>query len=340
MRPTRLGVVGTGLIWSRVHQPHLARLREVFEPVAFCDVSAERRAAIAVDFPQARLVSDYHELLAMPEVEAVLVLTPIALTETVALDALRAGKDLLLEKPIARSVAVGTQIVANARQAGRRLFVTEQAGYRHADDTLLDLLSAGEIGELITWERVQHRILATQPEAMNYTSTPWRINPDFPLGNLFDGGIHLIASVTRLFGTPASVFAAGSKKFRSGYGAHDQVTMLFRYEHGLVGTLSHSDCLFEAQNHFHIHGTEGVISWSTEQIVIQKPDQAPRTIDLPAENPYTNMWRAIADAWQAQREAAYTPERALRDLMVIELVHQSITLGQPVDAITSDLIAP
>jgi len=104
-------------------------------------------------------MSDYHELLAMPEVEAVLVLTPIALNETVALDALRAGKDLLLEKPIARSVATGMQIVGAARQAGRRLFVTEQIGYRHADDALLDLLAAGEIGDLVMWDRVQHRIL-------------------------------------------------------------------------------------------------------------------------------------------------------------------------------------
>jgi hypothetical protein len=73
--------------------------------------------------------------------------------------------------------------------------------------------------------------------------------------------------------------------------------------------------------------------------VIQKSHQPAHTIDLPTENPYTNMWRAIADAWQAQRQPAYTPERALRDLMVIELVGQSMTLGQSVDTITSDLIA-
>ncbi len=339
MRPTRLGVVGMGLIWSRVHQPHLAHLQEVFELVAFCDVSADRRAAIAADFPQARIVSDYHDLLGMPDVEAVLVLTPIALNETVALDVLRAGKHLLLEKPIARSVAMGMQIVTAARQAGRQLFVTEQIGYRHADDSLLELLAAGEIGDLVMWDRVQHRILSTQPEQMNYTSTPWRINPDFPLGNLFDGGIHLIASVTKLFGTPASIFASGSKKFRPGYGTYDQVAMLFRYESGLIGMLSHSDCLFEAQNHFHVHGTNGIMSWTPERIVIQKPDQPTRSIDLPTENPYTNMWQAIATAWQAQHQPAYTAERALRDLMVIELVGQSIATGQSVATITSDLIA-
>ena len=51
------------------------------------------------------------------------------------------------------------------------------------------------------------------------------------------------------------------------------------------------------------------------------------------------MWQAIADAWLALRQPAYTAERALRDLMVIELVGQSMMLGQSVDTITSDLIA-
>ena len=48
-------------------------------------------------------------------------------------------------------------------------------------------LQSHGVGELIMWNRVQHRVLSTQPELMNYTSTPWRIQPDFPLGNLFDG---------------------------------------------------------------------------------------------------------------------------------------------------------
>lgn len=339
MRPTRLGVIGAGLIWSRVHQPHLARLHDVFMPIAFCDVSLERRAAVAADFPEARVVSEYHELLAMPEVEAVLILTPIALNETVALDALGAGKDVLIEKPLARSVATGTQIVEAARRAGRRLVVTEQMGYRRAEAALLELLAAGEIGDLVMWERVQHRILATQPEPMNYTGTPWRIQPDFPLGNLFDGGIHLIASVTRLFGTPTSIFAAGSKKFRPGYGPYDQVAMLLRYGDGLLGMLSHSDCLLEAQNHFHIHGVAGIISWTPERIVIQRQDQPVRIIDLPAENAYTSMWQAIAAAWQAQRPPSYTAEHALRDLMVIERAGQSMALGQAVDALRSEFIA-
>jgi scyllo-inositol 2-dehydrogenase (NADP+) len=333
MPPTRLGVIGLGLIWGRVHRPHLADLRDLFEIVALCDLSPDRRAEAAAAFPDARLLSDYRELLALPEVEAVLVLTPIALNESVALDALRAGKHLLLEKPLARSVAAGAQIVALARELGRRLFVTEQIGYRRAEDALVDLLASGAIGDLVMWDRVQHRILATQPEPMNYTSTPWRVSPDFPLGNLFDGGIHLIASVTRVFGTPAAVCAAGSRKFRPGYGDFDQVSMLLRYADGLSGVLSHSDCLLEAQNHFHIHGSQGLVSWSPDRMVVQRAGAPDLVLELEAENPYTTMWRGMADAWRAGVEPAYTAERALRDLMVIEMVHQSISSGAQVSVI-------
>jgi len=339
MNSTRLGVIGLGLIWERVHQPNLENLKDVFEPVAFCDISEDRRTTIADHFPQASVVSDYQDLLNLPDVEVVLILTPIALNEAVALAALTAGKDIIMEKPIAQTVAKGMALVAAAQQAGRRLWVTEQMGYRHAEDALLELLAVDEIGEVIMWDRVQHRVLSKLPERMNYTMTPWRKNTDYPLGDLLDGGIHLIASTTKVFGTPASIFAAGSQKFRPGYGQYDQVTMMFQYDNGLVGMLSHSDCLFEAQNHFHIHGSRGVISWSPDRIVVQKPELPERIIDLSADNPYANMWQALAKAWQENSEPFYTAEKALRDVMIVDMANQSVKTGQLAEAVKSDLIA-
>ena len=66
MPPTRLGVIGAGLIWLRTHKPILQTMADAFEPIAFCDVSAERRADVAREFPGARVLSDQHELLALP----------------------------------------------------------------------------------------------------------------------------------------------------------------------------------------------------------------------------------------------------------------------------------
>ena len=123
MVPIRLGVIGAGLIWLRRHQPTLATLQDAFTPVAFADPSEQRRNQAAEAFPDAVIVSDYQELLALPQVDAVLVLTPIVLNAPVALAALQAGKDVIMEKPIARSVAEAAHLLTKAKEAGQAGFM-------------------------------------------------------------------------------------------------------------------------------------------------------------------------------------------------------------------------
>src|SRR3712207_4967569 len=112
MLPIRLGVIGAGLIWLRRHQATLAAMPEAFVPVAFADPSEQRRQQAGEMFPTAVVVSDYQALLALPEVDVALVLTPIQLNAPVALAALQAGKDVIMEKPIARSVAEAAHLLA------------------------------------------------------------------------------------------------------------------------------------------------------------------------------------------------------------------------------------
>ena len=143
MPPIRLGVIGAGLIWIRTHKPILETMTDAFMPVAFCDISEQRRAAVAQEFPGVPLLSDYRQLLELAEVDTVLVLTPIALNAPVAHAALQAHKHVIMEKPIARSVAEGRELIATARQAGRLLCVTEQMAYRPAGDVLADIACGG-----------------------------------------------------------------------------------------------------------------------------------------------------------------------------------------------------
>jgi predicted dehydrogenase len=254
-------------------------------------------------------------------------LTPIALNAPTALAAVKAGKNVIMEKPIARSVAEGRELIAAARQAGKRLFVTEQLAYRKAEETLAEIIAAGAIGELILWDRVMHLEADTAQGPMRYDTTPWRKQADFPLGTLFDGGIHLIAALSKLFGPPETVTATG-RNLRPEYGEFDQVSMMFHYANGLTGTLSHSSYLPSLQNHFHIYGTDGVIQIERERLVVAKRGQLARTIDLPAENAYETMWRAIARAYREGGEPYYTPEKALGDVMILEMVDQSIKKGK------------
>jgi predicted dehydrogenase len=334
MQPIRLGVIGMGLIWQRTHQAILETLKDTFEPVAFCDLSQERRAATAKAYPGAAVLSDTDALLALPEVEAVLVLTPLALNAPTARAALLAGKHVIMEKPIARSVAEGQELLDTARQAEKRLFVAEQLAYRQAEDTLAEIVAGGAIGDLVLWERVQHLEADTAQGALRYDTTPWRKQANFPLGTMFDGGIHLIASLTKVFGVPQNVAASG-RQLRPDYGEYDHVAALFEYANGARGMLSYSTYLMPMQNQFRVYGTTGMLAVERDQIVVEAADQPARTIELAAEHAYVVMWKAFAGAFREDHLPLYTPEKALQDVAILEAVDQSIKSGgrAPIGAI-------
>jgi scyllo-inositol 2-dehydrogenase (NADP+) len=332
MPAVRLGVIGTGLIWIRTHKAILATMADAFEPVAFCDVSEERRAAVAQEFPNAEVFSDYQSLLAREDIEAVLVLTPLALNAPMAHAVLQAGKHVIMEKPIARSVAEGRALIAAAKQAGRRLCITEQLGYRRAEALLAEALASGEIGELVLWNRVVHMEgVDRTPEPLRYESTPWRKQADFPLGTMFDGGIHLIAALAEVFGAPQSVDATG-KKLQPEYGEYDHIAVLLQYGQGFTGLLSFSTHLQlpPGQNRFQLYGSKGTITLTPEQLLVEPNGQPARSIALPKENAYVNMWHDLRQAFLEQREPHYTAEMALRDVATLEAISQSIKAGSRV----------
>ncbi|MBI1297407.1 hypothetical protein GC175_20900 [bacterium] len=334
MKPIRLGVIGLGLIWVREHKRSLAQLTDVFEIAALCDLSPSRRTEAAADFPGVPILDSADALLALPDVDAVLVLTPIAFNAPTALKALQAGKDVIMEKPIARSVAEGQALIDAAQCQGRRLFVLEQMGYRAADTIVAEQLAAGVIGDVVLWERVIHFEADAAQGPMSYASTPWRKEADFPLGTLFDGGIHLIAQMGQIFGAPTAVSATG-RKFRPEYGEFDQVSMLFQYADGVSGMLSHSSCLPPTQNHFHVHGSQGILLVERDSVIIDIPHQDAQIIDLPTDDPRATMWAAIVASYRENRTPTYDTTRALTDVAVLEAVDRSIKTGALVE-ITRD----
>jgi predicted dehydrogenase len=327
MVPIRLGVIGAGLIWLRRHQPTLASFRDAFLPVAFADPSEQRRLQATQAFPDAVAVSDANELLALPHIDAVLIMTPIALNAPVAIAALQAGKDVIMEKPIARSVAEGTQLLEKAKETGRKLFVLEQMGYRRAEEILAQTIASGEIGDLVMWERVEHLEGDKAVGPLSYASTPWRKEANFPLGTLFDGGIHVIAALTKVFGPPQRVWATG-KKLREEYGEFDHVAMLFHYANGSTGILSHSSYLSPDQNHYTIYGSAGTVVVEPRRLLVRKSGEEAREIPLPAEDSNETMWRALSDAFHQGKQPFYTGARALQDVLILEKVDQAIHQNQ------------
>jgi len=134
MARIRVGVVGLGLITQGVHLPNLETLRADFEVTHVCDASPSLAHAVAAGLPgEVTASTDWRAVVADPRVEAVMILTPGSHGETAAA-ALRAGKHVFAEKPLAHSRAEIAELIALAQEQGLVL----QVGTMKAHDDIIE----------------------------------------------------------------------------------------------------------------------------------------------------------------------------------------------------------
>ncbi|HHX64877.1 MAG TPA: Gfo/Idh/MocA family oxidoreductase, partial [Chloroflexi bacterium] len=122
MRKLQMGYVGCGFMAQKVHLPNLLSVAEC-DLIALAEVRQElgRKVAKRLDIP--RLYADHHELAADPDIDAVAVSAGFSLQGDIALDLLRAGKHVFMEKPMAVSVKQAQELVDAAESAGVTLMV-------------------------------------------------------------------------------------------------------------------------------------------------------------------------------------------------------------------------
>ena len=131
MRKVRIGIIGCGGIANNKHMPALRKIPEV-EMVAFCDIVEERAVKAAADYgtPDAKVYTDYKELLKDESIEVVHVLTPNRDHSYITVDALEAGKHVMCEKPMAINTAEAQKMVDAAKRTGKKLTIGYQSRFR------------------------------------------------------------------------------------------------------------------------------------------------------------------------------------------------------------------
>jgi predicted dehydrogenase len=144
--PIGIAVIGAGY-WG----PNLVRNAQATPALRLeylCDLDAARARQVLGDYSTVRVSDDLDEVLSDPAVEAVAIATPAATHVGIAMAALSAGKHVLVEKPLASSLADGEKVVRAAEDAGRVLMLDHTYCYTSAVTHLRDLVRSGEIGTL------------------------------------------------------------------------------------------------------------------------------------------------------------------------------------------------
>ena len=141
-----VGVVGLGY-WGPNHIRNLYNLR-CADQVYACDLDSKRRDHIQQLYPGVVALKDYKELLANPEVEGVIVATPVSHHFPMAQAALRAGKSVLVEKPLAMSRQEACELIKLARENRQILMVGHTFEYSAPVRKIKELLDSGALGDV------------------------------------------------------------------------------------------------------------------------------------------------------------------------------------------------
>ena len=252
----RFGLIGYGL-WGRHHAAAIAAAPGASLAAIAC--AHEATAATARrDFPGVPVEIGYRALLARRDVDAVAVVVPNHLHAEVGVAALEAGKDVLLEKPMATTLEDCDRLLAAARRSGRVLTVGHELRLSAQYGRIKALIDAGEIGA------PAYAAFSLFRFPFRPGSAGWRYDPARVGSWILEEPVHFFDFMMWYFdglGDPLSVQAFGNVGAR-GPGLSDHFTAILRFPGTAHAVITETLAGFEYHQLLHVAGTEGAIrSW-------------------------------------------------------------------------------
>jgi myo-inositol 2-dehydrogenase/D-chiro-inositol 1-dehydrogenase len=230
-RKINIAVIGTGRMGS-VHVRNLARSIPGVNLSAICDIRLDVAQAVASECGIERVVQDYHELLADPELEAVLIATSTDTHAAIISDVAQAGKHILCEKPLALELERIDQALETVQKAGVRLMVGFNRRFDKSFRRVREVVASGEIG---------------RPCILRITNR----DPEFPSlefmrvsgGMFLDMTIHDFDMARFQVGEVEEVYATGGvllKPELEEFGDVDTNVVTLKFANGAVGAIDNS----------------------------------------------------------------------------------------------------
>jgi len=332
----KVGLIGAGSI-AQGHLNALQQNKNVDEiSIADTNEAAIKRAQQA--FPKAKKAyADYREMLKDLSIKAVDICVPHWLHHRLAIDSLKAGKDVICEKPIAMTLKEADDMIGTAKKLGRRLFIEMNQRFMPYHKETKKLLDSGAIGKPFLVVYCVTGNCINEMNDPNYWKASWEKAGG---GVMIDTGYHVIYTMLHFFGRPIAVTGTARKLLvKPANKADDNTAVIFEFENNVLGSaaLSYtvtSDGWMETRN---IYGTDGSIhikDTSTDQLTLIKANQ-PKVI--PTEQPvdvhphsYSLMCAVnhFVDCIITGKECEVKPEEAKDALKVALAIYESSNKGK------------
>lgn len=314
MSKVKLGIIGTGLAAKNLHLPALQKLKNKFEIVAVCNHTEKKAKEFAELVGGVPYYLAYREMLKRDDIEAVDITMPINLNYIAARDSIKAGKHVILEKPLAGNMREAKELLKLDKKFRTVKMVAENFRYRKVFHKAKEYIDNGKIGKpyAVNWNLYYH--VTTDKD---YWSTKWRQKHEHPGGFLLDAGVHNVAAIRMILGD----FKSGNALIKSvnpKIGTFDTTVFQFELKNGIVGLYN---LYFSVNGHWEdkllIFGDKGSIEINTNVLTLKQQGKKDKIEDLTDGHGYdaelTDFYNAIVKGTKFN----YNFKEAYRDMEIV-----------------------
>ncbi|GAB6098335.1 Gfo/Idh/MocA family oxidoreductase [Halanaerocella petrolearia] len=338
MKKIKIGIIGTGLAWQRLHWPAYQQLQDKYEIVACCDVELEvaEAATELIGINKDKAYEDYKTMIKEEELDAVDIMVPISQNFAVSKDVAELGLDIICEKPLATNLEEAKEYTKFPKEYDIKVLIAENFRYNEENNILKNLVAEEKVGEIIYF--ISNFIVNFPQEALGdtFAAKEWRQHPAFPGGRLLDGALHNLAGLRHIFGPIHSLQAFG-KPQEDDYVPYLSTNINLHFENGIVGQFSYFPSGKEMQRPLvgtRIFGRQGMIYLEERKsgvINIAYNDGTREEINYTPKqgfyNELVNFYQGLTD----KEDISVTPEIELGDVKTVLSILKSVEENKTIE---------
>ncbi len=248
-KPINVGIAGIGRAGWGMHCPELKGRENQFRIMAACDTLPNRRTRMA-DAYQCRTYNSVEEMVKDPEVELIDIATRSTEHVKHALLALKAGKHVFLEKPMAVSYAEAKKLVPAMQAAKGKLFIRHNRRFEPAFQHVREIIASGLLGDVYEI-KLRRNGYGRRDD--------WQTIMRCGGGQLLNWGPHIIDHALRLLGTPVADMWSDLKKIAAVGDAEDHIKIILKGTNGRIVDLEISGGSALGEPEYLVHGSRGAL---------------------------------------------------------------------------------
>lgn len=331
---TKVGIIGLGWPGREHLKGYLKSARA--EVVAVCDANQELAARIAAEHGVPQVFSDHKAMLKSGGVEAVSVCLPNFLHAPVTLDALRAGRHVICEKPPALDVRQARQMAAAADKADLTLMYALCQRFTGPARLVKDFIDKGELGDIYFGRAVYHRRRGIPLGTGSWFTDKKRSGG----GALIDIGVHALDTAWWLMGAPTPVSVSGSAYHKFAHvlpkGTHfdvdDSAFGLIRFDNGATLMLECSWALnLTGGSVTQLAGSKGGVEMNPVKILTERDGvQLDITPHVPDADAFAGQTDHFVECLQSGRTPLMGAGQGIQLMQMLEGIYKSAASGREV----------